>query len=157
MCRGDYGVATVRSGGIAEMIKRKIFYSLVTDSVSGVSGLKKQDGYEINIDGIKFDAYKNKDYGRVYILDPKNGLAVFIHNCDMQNLPQIELIEKAKEEFVKKGVFKNWKAIKEKESYKLTNKIFAAYKKAESLREKQKDAVQREMDENKKGEPPYEQ
>lgn len=40
------------------MIKRKMFYSVVQEK--GIVGLRKQDGYEITVDGIKFNAYTTK-------------------------------------------------------------------------------------------------
>lgn len=132
------------------MIKRKIFYSVVQEN--NVVGLRKQDGYEIAVDGIKFNAYKSMIDGRVYILDPKNGIAVFIFSDDTDTdaLLHHELVEKAKDEFIKRGVFERWKEQCDKESYQLTNKMFNAYKKAESLREQQRELVQKEIEEGRR-------
>lgn len=130
------------------MIKRKMFYSVVQEN--NIVGLRKQDGYEIEVDGIKFNAYKSMIDGRVYILDPKNGIAVFIYSDDTDVLPHHDPVEKAKDEFVKRGVFERWKEKCDTESYQLTNKMFNAYKKAESLRERQKELVQREIEENRR-------
>lgn len=130
------------------MIKRKMFYSVVQEN--NIVGLRKQDGYEIEVDGIKFNAYKNMINGRVYILDPKNGIAVFIYSDDTDVLPHHDLVEKAKDEFVKRGVFEIWKEKCDTESYQLTNEMFNAYKKAESLRERQKELAQREIEENRR-------
>lgn len=132
------------------MIKRKMFYSVIQEN--NVVGLRKQDGYEITVDGIKFNAYKSMIDDRVYILDPKNGIAVFIYSddTDTDTLPPHEYVEKAKDEFIKRGVFERWKEQCDKESYQLTNKMFNAYKKAESLREQQRELVQREIEEDRR-------
>lgn len=130
------------------MMKRKMFYSVVQEN--NIVGLRKQDGYEITVDGIKFNAYKSSIYEKVYILDPKNGIAVFIYNDDTDDLLHQELVEKAKDIFVKRGDFERWKEKRNMKSYKLANKMFNAYKKAESLRERQKELVQREIEENRR-------
>lgn len=130
------------------MMKRKMFYSVMQEN--NIVGLRKQDGYEITVDGIKFNAYKSSIYEKVYILDPKNGIAVFIYNDDTDDLPHQELVEKAKDIFVKRGDFERWKEKRNMKSYKLANKMFNAYKKAESLRERQKELVQREIEENRR-------
>lgn len=130
------------------MTKRKTFYSVIQEN--NIVGLRKQDGYEIAVDGIKFNAYKSMIDGRVYILDPKNGIAVFIYSDDTDTLQNHELVEKAKDEFIKRGVFERWKEQCDKESYQLTNKMFNAYKKAESLREQQRELVQREIEEDRR-------
>lgn len=130
------------------MMKRKMFYSVVQEN--NIVGLRKQDGYEIIVDGIKFNAYKSSIYEKVYILDPKNGIAVFIYNDDTDDLLHQELVEKAKDIFVKRGDFERWKEKRNMKSYKLANKMFNAYKKAESLRERQKELVQREIEENRR-------
>ena len=130
------------------MMKRKVFYSVTQEN--NIVGLRKQDGYEITVDGIKFNAYKSSIYEKVYILDPKNGIAVFVYNDDTDDLPHQELVEKAKDIFVKRGDFERWKEKRNMKSYKLANKMFNAYKKSESLRERQKELVQREIEENRR-------
>lgn len=128
------------------MIKRKMFYSVIQKD--DIVGLREQDGYEIDVDGIKFNAYKRMIDDRVYILDPKNGIAVFIYSDDTDILTPHKSVEKAKDEFIKRGIFERWKEKCDKESYQLTNKMFNAYKKAESLREQQRKLVQREIEES---------
>lgn len=126
------------------MIKRKMFYSVVQKN--DIVGLRKQDGYEIVVDGIEFNAYKSMIDGRVYIIDPKNGSGIFSYRDDtIDILPTCELVEKAKDEFIKRGAFERWKEKCNKKSYKLANKTFNAYKKAESLREQQRELAQREI------------
>lgn len=128
------------------MIKRKMFYSVVQEN--NIVGLRKQDGYEIAVDGIKFNSYVSRIDDRVFILDPKNGIAVFSFAYDDdETLLNHELVEKAKDEFIKREVFERWKEKCHKESYQLTYKMFNAYKKAESLREQQREIVQREIEE----------
>lgn len=130
------------------MIEKKMFYSVIQEN--SIVGLRKQDGYEIEVDGIKFNAYKSAIYEKVYILDPKNGIAVFIYNDDTDDSLNHELVEKAKDEFVKRGDFERWKEKRNMKSYKLANKMFNAYKKAESLRERQKEIAKREIENDRR-------
>lgn len=126
------------------MIKRKIFYSVI--QADGITGIKKQDGYELKIDGETFNAYHSMRNGRVYILDPKNGIALQIYDVDESEdeLSEIELIEKAKEKLLQSETLSRWKEKRDNESYRLLERMFKAYKRAESLREKQKEFVCRE-------------
>lgn len=126
------------------MIKRKIFYSVI--QADGVTGIKKQDGYELQIDGEKFNAYHSMRDSRVYIIDPKNGVALQICDVDESEdeLSEIELIEKAKEKLLQSETLSRWKEKRDNESYRLLERMFKAYKRAESLREKQKEFVCRE-------------
>lgn len=118
------------------MMKRKVFYSIMKKD--DIVGIREQYGYELKIDGEKFNAYKNRRDGRVYIVDPRNGIALTNDYPDWsEDIPtDIELIGKAKEKLIKSGILKKWKEYREKESYQLTIQMFEAYKKAESLREK---------------------
>lgn len=129
------------------MIQRKIFDSLI--HVDGIIGIRKQDGYELQIDGEKFNAYQSIRDGMVYILDPKNGIALQIYDTSRSEneLSEIELIEKVKEKFIQSGTISRWKKKRNSESYRLTVKMFKAYKRAESLREKQKGFLFREFEE----------
>ena len=126
------------------MIKRKIFYSVI--QADGITGIRKQDGYELKIDGEKFNAYHSMRDDRVYILDPKNGIALQIYDVDESEdeLSEIELIEKAKEKLLQSETLSRWKEKRDNESYRLLERMFKAYKRAESLREKQKELVCRE-------------
>lgn len=127
------------------MIKRKIFYSVI--QADGIIGIKKQDGYEIQIDRETLNAYHSMKDSRVYIIDPKNGIALQIYDVDESEdeLFEIELIEKAKEKLLQSETLSRWKEKRENESYRLLEKMFKAYKRAESLREKQKETVCREI------------
>ncbi len=131
------------------MSKRKIFYSLI--QVDGVMGIRAQDGYEMRIDGEKFNAYQSIIDDKVYILDPQNGLALQTYDVseDEDGLPEIELIENAKEKFIQSGTISKWKEKRNNESYRLTVKIFKALKRVKFLREKQKEAVCREIKERR--------
>lgn len=60
------------------------------------------------------------------------------------------MIKKARNKLIEdKERFEKWRARRSKESYKLTVEMFAAYKHAEELREKQKEAVLRELNEKR--------
>lgn len=126
------------------MIKRKVFYSVIQKD--GIVGVRKQDGYELQIDGETFNAYHSMRDGRVYIIDPKNGVALQIYDVDENEdeLSEIELIERAKKKLLQSETLSRWKEKRDNESYRLLGKMFKAYKRAESLREKQKEFVYRE-------------
>lgn len=126
------------------MIKRKIFYSVIR--ADGITGIKEQNGYELQIDGETFNAYHSMRDSRVYIIDPKNGLALQIYDVDESEdeLSEIKLIEKAKEKLLQSETLSRWKEKRDNESYRLLERMFKAYKRAESLREKQKELVCRE-------------
>ena len=127
------------------MIKRKIFYSVI--QADGITGIRKQDGYELQIDGETFNAYHSMRDDRIYILDPKNGIALQIYDVDENEdelLLEIDLIEKAKEKLLQSETLSRWKEKRDNESYRLLERMFKAYKRAESLREKQKELVCRE-------------
>lgn len=128
------------------MVKRKVFYTMVQEK--NVVGIVKQDGFEVEVDGEIFNAYRNREKDRAYIIDTKTGLALKIYDYDYDyDLPtEIEMIEKAREKLIadKEGLQK-WREQRNRESYKLTVQLFAAYQQAEELREKQKDAVIREI------------
>ena len=127
------------------MIKRKIFYSVI--QADGITGIRKQDGYELQIDGETFNAYHSMRDDRIYILDPKNGIALQIYDVDENEdelLLEIDPIEKAKEKLFFFFTLSRWKEKRDNESYRLLERMFKAYKRAESLREKQKELVCRE-------------
>ena len=126
------------------MIKRKIFYSVI--QADGITGIRKQDGYELKIDGEKLNAYHSMRDDRVYILDQKNGIALQTYDVDESEdeLSEIELIEKAKEKLLQSETLSRWKEKRDNESYRLLGRMFEAYKRAESLREKQKEFAYRE-------------
>ncbi len=126
------------------MIKRKVFYSVIQKDE--IVGVRKQDGYELQIDGETFNAYHSMRDGRVYIIDTKNGTALQIYDVDENEdeLSEIELIERAKEKLLQSETLSRWKEKRDNESYRLLGKMFKAYKRAESLREKQKEFVYRE-------------
>ena len=127
------------------MSKRKIFYSVI--QADGITGIRKQDGYELQIDGETFNAYHSMRDDRIYILDPKNGIALQIYDVDENEdelLLEIDLIEKAKEKLLQSETLSRWKEKRDNESYRLLERMFKAYKRAESLREKQKELVCRE-------------
>ena len=127
------------------MSKKKMFYSVI--QADGITGIRKQDGYELQIDGETFNAYHSMRDDRIYILDPKNGIALQIYDVDENEdelLLEIDLIEKAKEKLLQSETLSRWKEKRDNESYRLLERMFKAYKRAESLREKQKELVCRE-------------
>lgn len=126
------------------MIKRKVFYSVIQKDE--IVGVRKQDGYELQIDGETFNAYHSMRDGRVYIIDPKNGAALQIYDADENEdeLSEIELIERAKEKLLQSETLSRWKEKRDNKSYRLLERMFKAYKRAESLREKQKEFACRE-------------
>ncbi len=129
--------------------KKKLFYSMMSENK--VVGVKRQRGIEIKIDGEIFNAYGNKDKDRAYIIDPQTGLAIYIYDYpwdEMETPSEMEIIKRAREKLEEdKERLEKWRSQRNKESYKLTAETFAAYKHAEELREKQKEAVFRELNE----------
>ena len=69
-------------------MKRKVFYSMVEKDK--ITGIKKRDGYKLNINGEKFNAFKSKTDGMVYIIDPKSGIALIKYHPDWNgNIPTV--------------------------------------------------------------------
>lgn len=130
-------------------MKRITFYSVI--SKEKIVGIAEQSGFEIKIDGEIFNAYRNEYKDKAYIIDPQTGLAVYIYDYpwDESETPsEIEMIKRAKNKLIEDNErFTKWKEQRSRESYKLTVEMFAAYKHAEELREKQKEAVLRELNE----------
>lgn len=126
------------------MKKRKVFHSIIRKD--GIVGLREQDGFEVEVDGEKFNAYRNTESDRAYIIDPKTGLALLIHDCTATELTDIDAVEAASAELAEDAErLKKWREWKSKESHKLAVEMFAAYEHAEELREKQNTARQREI------------
>ena len=94
----------------------------------------------MQIDGETFNAYHSMRDDRVYILDPKNGITLQIYDVDESEdeLSEIELIEKAKEKLLQSEKLSRWKEKRDNESYRLLERMFKAYKRAESLRKNKK-------------------
>ena len=122
---------------------RKVFYSVICKDK--IVGVRENDGFEIEIDGEKLNAYRNEYKDGVYIIDPQTGLAIYKYNYqyDESETPsEIRMIEKARNELLEnKERFEKWREQRSRESYKLTVQMFEAYIKAEELRKKQKEAV----------------
>lgn len=130
-------------------MKRKVFYSMVEKD--GIRGIKKRNGYKLDINGEKFNAFKSETDGTVYIIDYKSGVALITYNPHWNgDIPtELELVDQAKEKLVKSDILKKWKKIQKRKSYQLAVEIFETYKRAESLWEKQKETVYREMADEK--------
>lgn len=126
-------------------MKRATFYSIIQKGE--IIGLQQQDGFEFEMDGIKLNGYVNED-DTVYIIDPNNGIAIFIRKLYETYKTELAAMKYARQcLFADTSFIDRWKAAREKESYKLTVEMFSAYKRAEELREKQQEAVRREMKE----------
>ena len=121
-------------------MERKVFYTLV--GVSEIEGLMKQDGFEVNIGETIFYAYIA--HGTVYIIDPKNGYAIFTYRGwhdydDDVSVSDMVKVERAIKKFRESEDLKIWKAARDKESYIYTNKMFDALMDARKYREKLKE------------------
>ncbi len=130
------------------LMKRKQFYSVVCKGE--IVGVAEQSGFEIKIDGEIFNAYRDKNKDRAYIIDPQTGLAACIYNYpwnESETTSEIEMIKRARNKLITKDkeCFEKWRTERSKESYKLTVEMFAMYIKAEELRKKQKEAILREL------------
>lgn len=118
-------------------INRKTFYSMIR--IQNTVMLKERDGYEVEIAGKKFNAYKSEVDRRIYIIDPKNGTALAKYDCESQigDIPsEMELIRMAKEKLQKNGVVEKWKKKRRGKEYRQLVKMFKEYKKAEFHRMK---------------------
>ena len=132
-------------------MEKKIFYTL--QQQKGVKGVRKECGYELEIATRKFYSYVSADQ-TVYIIDPRNGIAIM--SCDTALICDDEILREEKEiecikyvatRAIEKGIIERLKE-KEKEkkkSYKLTIKAFKAFVKAETLLEKQNVEVLKEL------------
>lgn len=130
-------------------MEKKIFYTL--QKQKGVKGVRKECGYELEIATRKFYGYVSADQ-TVYIIDPRNGVAIMscdtVLICDDEILreeKEIECIKYAAKRVIEKGIFERLKKKEKKKSYKLTIKAFKAFVKAETLLEKQNVEVLKEL------------
>ena len=145
----DHGKAKKGEEKIMALMKRKQFYSVICKGE--IVGVVEQSGFEIKIDGEIFNAYRDENKDRAYIIDPQTGLAACIYHYpwnERETPSEIEMIKRARNKLITedKECFEKWRTEeRSKESYKLTVEIFATYIKAEKLREKQKEAVSREL------------
>lgn len=131
-------------------MKRAVFYTIVQKDE--IIGLQQQDGFEFEMDGIQLNGYVSEN-DTVYIIDPTNGIAIFVRKLYETYGTELAAMKYARQcLFDDKDFVERWKTAKEKENYKLTVEMFDAYKKAEILREKQKEATRREMKEKEEQE-----
>lgn len=128
-------------------MEKKIFYTL--QQQKGVKGVRKECGYELEIATRKFYGYVSADQ-TVYIIDPRNGIAIM--SCDtalicddeiLREEKEIECIKYVAKRAIEKGILERLK--EKKKSYKLTIKAFKAFVKAEILLEKQNAEVLKEL------------
>lgn len=128
-------------------MEKKIFYTL--QKQKSVKGVRKECGYELEIATRKFYGYVSTDQ-TVYIIDPRNGIAIM--SCDtalicddeiLREEKEIECIKYVAKRAIEKGIIERLK--EKKKSYKLTIKAFKAFVKAETLLEKQNVEVLKEL------------
>lgn len=128
-------------------MEKKIFYTL--QQQKGVKGVRKECGYELEIATRKFYGYVSADQ-TVYIIDPRNGIAIM--SCDtalicddeiLREEKEIECIKYVAKRAIEKGILERLK--EKKKSYKLTIKAFKVFVKAEILLEKQNAEVLKEL------------
>ena len=98
-------------------MEKKIFYTL--QQRKGVKGVRKECGYELEIATRKFYGYVSADQ-TVYIIDPRNGIAIM--SCDtalicddeiLRGEKEIECIKYAAKRVIEKDIFER---LKEKEN-----------------------------------------
>lgn len=103
-------------------MEKKIFYTL--QKQKSVKGVRKECGYELEIATRKFYGYVSADQ-TVYIIDPRNGIAIM--SCDtalicddeiLREEKEIECIKYAAKRVIEKGIFER---LKEKEKKNHTN------------------------------------
>ena len=132
-------------------MEKKIFYTL--QQQKGVKGVRKECGYELEIATRKFYGYVSADQ-TVYIIDPRNGIAIM--SCDtalicddeiLREEKEIECIKYVAKRAIERGILERLKEKEKKKSYKLTIKAFKAFVKAEILLEKQNAEVLKELKE----------
>lgn len=132
-------------------MERKIFNTLVKRK--GITSIEIQNGYELEIAGRKFYGYMNEDQ-RVYIIDPRNGLAIIACDYDFVDYDEstaqevmedeVHCITAAAKKAIDRGIIEKLKKEEKKRSYKLTIKIFKAFMKAETLMAKREAAALKE-------------
>jgi hypothetical protein len=115
----------------------------------GIVGLRENDGFEVDIDGARFNVYKSKVDERIYIIDADSGVSISNYEpLDLStegNLASdFKLAKYAIEKFSKSKTLKRWKKIRNKESYQLVIETFKAYQRAEMLRKMQKETARKE-------------
>jgi len=72
-------------------MEKKIFYTLKQQK--GVKGVRKECGYELEIATRKFYGYVSADQ-TVYIIDPRNGIAIM--SCDTALICDDEILREEK-------------------------------------------------------------
>lgn len=73
-------------------MEKKIFYTL--QKQKGIKGVRKECGYELEIATRKFYGYVSADQ-TVYIIDPRNGIAIM--SCDTALICDDEILREEKE------------------------------------------------------------
>ncbi len=125
-------------------MKRKSFYTVVRKG--GFAGVEEQEGYELELNGNVFNAYRDRTNSKVYIVDPENGAAVMSCICLDWYGSEQEVLEATGAEFAESEEFKKWQKIRERESYRVASQLFETCKAAGELWEKHRRLVVKEGD-----------
>lgn len=115
-------------------MERKVFYTIIQRSK--IMGVESQDGFEVKIGETILYAYVG-ECGRVFVVDPQNGISFFEYSGwrDFDD-DSVFKVERAIEELEESDDLKKWMAMKDKESYIYTIKMFDALVDAQKYREK---------------------
>lgn len=103
-------------------------------------GVESKDGFEVKIGETILYAYVG-ECGRVFVIDPQNGVSFFEYSGwldfdDDDSVSDIVKVERAIVELEESDDLKKWMAMKDKESYIYTIKMFDALVDAQKYREK---------------------
>ena len=107
-------------------MERKYFYTL--KKIKGIVGVQMESGYELEIATQKFYGYVSADQ-TVYIIDPRNGVAIM--SCDtalicddeiLREEKEIECIKYAAKRVIEKGIFERLKEKRKERIIQTDNK-----------------------------------
>lgn len=132
-------------------MERKMFYTL--QQFKGVTGVRMEIGYELEIAGRKFYGYMSGDK-TIYIIDPRSGCAIESRCYDFIDYDEstakeviedeIRCIKYVAKSVADQGIIERLKKKEKEKSYQLSIKAFEAFIKAEKLLEKQRVEAMRE-------------
>lgn len=126
-------------------MERKMFYTL--QQFKGVTGVRMEIGYELEIAGRKFYGYMSGDQ-TIYIIDPRNGCAIASRCYDFIDYDEstaeevmedeVRCIEHVAKYVVDQGIIERLKEKEKEKAFQLTIKAFKTFVKAEKLLERQR-------------------
>lgn len=123
--------------------KKKTFYSVMQENkvqskdrniLYGIVGLVRHNGFEVTVAENTFNVYED-EHNQIFIIDPETGLADFCY-YDFSDLPNMERIQKAADNFAESRAFKEWQKLREQPCYGIAKELFTTCLKAEALRDK---------------------